>query len=58
MTCPSCHRSKLVEITLNLASHGVVFRACSSCGGRWWHDDGHLTALPRVLELVSAARAC
>ncbi|MGH9129240.1 MAG: zf-TFIIB domain-containing protein [Acidimicrobiales bacterium] len=57
MMCPSCRRSRLVEITLNLAHHGVVFRACSACGGRWWNDEGHPTALPRVLELASLARA-
>lgn len=57
MTCPNCHHAKVVEIKLNLAHHGVVFRACSDCGGRWWDEEGRPTALPRVLQLASLARA-
>jgi hypothetical protein len=56
MTCPGCRRSTLVEISLRVAQHGVIFRACSGCGGRWWNDEGHPTVLPRVLELASLAR--
>ncbi|MGH9068591.1 MAG: hypothetical protein ACRD0J_14055 [Acidimicrobiales bacterium] len=56
MTCPVCHRSRMIEIGLTLAERSVVMRSCSTCDTRWWQEDGQPAALPRVLELAAATR--
>jgi hypothetical protein len=46
----------LVEIALTMKDRQVTMRSCSKCDSRWWASDGEDLALPRVLDLATAAR--
>jgi hypothetical protein len=56
MSCPVCHKRRLVEIAVNVGEHRLTMHSCSACTARWWDRDGECLRLPQILELATAHR--
>ncbi|GAC1539247.1 MAG: hypothetical protein NVS3B12_25290 [Acidimicrobiales bacterium] len=56
MSCPKCAKHRLINIAVTIGEHHVTMHSCSSCGERWWEQEGARMALPAVLELAASHR--
>ncbi len=54
MTCPTCRRSTMTEITMRLRGRACTLRSCPACEARWWDADGVTTDVAAILADLAA----